>query len=315
MSQHATNKFPLLDYLDSLVSDLRTLAPKAISDTDPDAIHDARVASRRLKAALDLLEPCIGNKHRRPLEKISRSLRRRLGEVRDLDVMLDHLKEINSARPAAAIEWFDKSLKAAREKAVVRAAKSLPPAKVLSRLGSWFALRQEIIAAREAVHSLLAESIHLQLDTFVHEYERKTDPHPIRIAAKSLRYTIEMARAEKLPIRKPVVAQFKRLQDALGLWHDYVVIAERLMSDSVDQMLAHHNADLQQAVLSLAALFINRSKHQLARVEKMWQKNGPKLTQQIKQALPLTTEIAPTSVQPPPPAPQPTLYPASEEKI
>ena len=41
----------LLAYLDDLVDHLRRLVPKALRGNNPEAIHDARVATRRLKAA------------------------------------------------------------------------------------------------------------------------------------------------------------------------------------------------------------------------------------------------------------------------
>ena len=44
---------PLCRYADPLIEDLRKLVPKALDDFDADAIHDARVATRRLRAALE----------------------------------------------------------------------------------------------------------------------------------------------------------------------------------------------------------------------------------------------------------------------
>src|SRR3954470_24134003 len=85
---------PLLAYLDELVENLRRLIPSAIRGNDADAIHDARVATRRLKAALDLLETAIDQRRLRPFAKTLRKLRRRLGPLRDLDVMGDHLREL-----------------------------------------------------------------------------------------------------------------------------------------------------------------------------------------------------------------------------
>src|ERR1700690_2598066 len=96
--------FPLLEYLDELVDELRDLTPTAARGEDADAVHDARVATRRLKAALDLMDQVVARKHRKPLTRISRSLRKRLGELRDLDVMLDHLSKIKSARHEPAVQ-------------------------------------------------------------------------------------------------------------------------------------------------------------------------------------------------------------------
>src|SRR4051794_12290305 len=86
--------FPLLKYIDDLVESLRGLIPKALKEWDVEAIHHARVSTRRLKAALDLLEPVLPGGQRRPFAKVLRNLRRQLGPLRDMDVMLSHLKEL-----------------------------------------------------------------------------------------------------------------------------------------------------------------------------------------------------------------------------
>jgi CHAD domain-containing protein len=256
-----------------------------------DAVHDARVATRRLKAALDLLDPVVPGRHHKPLNKISRSLRKCLGRLRDLDVMLNHLAKIKSARLERAVNWLTENLQEARQKAIVRAGQDLEPAKVLSRLGSWYGLRQEILAARDAVPSLLAASIHLQLDAFIEQMQPPADPHQLRIAGKSLRYTLEMAKAQKMPLPKKAIAHFKRVQDALGLWHDDVVLAERIMRESADNMLAHHDAELQQTLLLLAIAMIKRARRQLAKAAELWARQGTELAEEIREAFPLTTAV------------------------
>ena len=35
------------------------------------------------------------------------------------------------------------------------------------------------------------------------------------------------------------------MQEALGLWHDYVVLTERAMQISLEELLPHHDADMQ----------------------------------------------------------------------
>ena len=288
MARAKTDHFPLLDYIDGLMDELRELAPKAARGESADAVHDARVATRRIKAAIDLMEKVVSRKHRKPLLKITRTLRKRLGSVRDLDVMLAQLGTMKSPHQASAVDWITQTLARRREKAVAKAAADLPPSKVLSRLGAWWGLRQEILLVRDAVPSLLAESIHIQLDALVTQAQTLADPHLLRIAAKSLRYTLEMARAQKLSVHRSVLAHFKRIQDALGRWHDDVVLAERIMAESAEQMLAHHDAVLQEAALSLAATLVRRGRRQLGKLSHLWQRDGSALVQQIRLAFPLT---------------------------
>ena len=56
---------PLLAHLDRLIGELHTQAPKALNDWDEEGIHRARVATRRLSAALDLVKPVVGKKRRK----------------------------------------------------------------------------------------------------------------------------------------------------------------------------------------------------------------------------------------------------------
>src|SRR5215204_1044136 len=122
----------LLGYLDELVEHLRRLIPSAIRGSDADAIHDARVATRRLKAALDLLQTVIDHRRLRPFARTLRKLRRRLGPLRDLDVMHDHLIELKKdadEEQATAIAWLEVRLEECRKAAVADARDSAPPGK------------------------------------------------------------------------------------------------------------------------------------------------------------------------------------------
>ena len=132
---------PLIAYLDHLVEELRRLVPLALRDWDPQAIHQSRVATRRLKAGLDLLRPILSDDARRPFKKVTRRLRRRLGPLRDLDVMLGHLDELSKGRHASAAAWLTGQLNAQREKARTESLEEAPPTKVLVKLSaSWAAV-------------------------------------------------------------------------------------------------------------------------------------------------------------------------------
>ena len=72
----------LLAYLDGLVEQLQKDTPRALRDFDAEAIHDARVATRRLKAATELLAPILHGEGSKRFEKALKKLRRRLGPPR-----------------------------------------------------------------------------------------------------------------------------------------------------------------------------------------------------------------------------------------
>ena len=59
---------------------------------DMEAIHDMRVATRRLRVALSNFGACWTKEERRQIKFWTQSLAAALGEVRDLDVLMESLK-------------------------------------------------------------------------------------------------------------------------------------------------------------------------------------------------------------------------------
>lgn len=69
--------------------------------TAEDVIHDMRVASRRLRAALEQCSDVFPRKQYTPMLKSVKRLADALGEVRDLDVMIERLDRIRSSKTPA----------------------------------------------------------------------------------------------------------------------------------------------------------------------------------------------------------------------
>jgi CHAD domain-containing protein len=67
--------------------------PVAIEGVDPEGVHDARVASRRLRAAMDVAASAFPSEWYRPLHRVAKQITSELGEVRDRDVMLEYLEQ------------------------------------------------------------------------------------------------------------------------------------------------------------------------------------------------------------------------------
>jgi CHAD domain-containing protein len=85
---------------------------------DPEELHDMRVASRRLRAAVEAFAGCY---HGQPFKRIARQtkdLTGTLGAVRDRDVLLERLEKYIATVPpdeAPAIERFIARVRAGRE--------------------------------------------------------------------------------------------------------------------------------------------------------------------------------------------------------
>jgi CHAD domain-containing protein len=67
--------------------------------TDPEELHDMRVASRRLRAALEAFTVCYRGKRFRRIAKQTKELTDALGGVRDSDVLLARIAAYAEAVP------------------------------------------------------------------------------------------------------------------------------------------------------------------------------------------------------------------------
>jgi len=280
---------PLCRYVDRLMRRLRRRIPAALHDWDANAIHDVRVGARRLRAAMELLGPVLPAKRITPLRKTARRLRRRLGSLRDYDVMIDRLRVL-SRRPrlADAGKWMSDRLLDARDKARRKAKKKRSVADLLDRLDAWKPLREQVAPISPVVDAMMLASLRSQWDAFAAKADSRaparlfvgqddggaTNPHELRIAGKMLRYTFEMLdeAGHSLP---PVVRRtFKRLQNALGDWHDCVVLAECAMRMSLEESLAARDPAMEAKVLELVRFILRRGDRALARFAALWREFG-----------------------------------------
>ncbi len=75
-------------------------ARNVLDTSDIAGVHDMRVATRRLRAALEVFEPCFPRKaHRRVLREVKR-LADGLGERRDRDVAIAALQSFSDQMPS-----------------------------------------------------------------------------------------------------------------------------------------------------------------------------------------------------------------------
>jgi len=64
--------------------------------SDPEGVHDMRVATRRLRAALEIFAPCLPKDEHRALLREVKALADALGERRDPDVQIDALERLRT---------------------------------------------------------------------------------------------------------------------------------------------------------------------------------------------------------------------------
>src|SRR5688572_5451699 len=85
-----------------------TAAPVALSGEDIEGVHDVRVASRRLRAAMDVATECFPARWYGSLHRTAKEITGALGEVRDRDVMIDYLTKDRDAAPEVERPGIDR---------------------------------------------------------------------------------------------------------------------------------------------------------------------------------------------------------------
>jgi CHAD domain-containing protein len=230
-----------LGYLEAAASAHERL----VAGTDPEALHDFRVALRRLRSWIrafrDELGGAVTAKDRRALRAIAAST----SPGRDLEVQLAWLTRAEAGRGrdrAAGARWMADALRASTDAAAaaegVRAAVadfSALHQRLSSRLGhrphsSGMPLGR-LIAIKLREH---AGSLGDALDAVSSAHEAEP-AHEARIQAKRLRYLLEPA-VDQVPEARMLLRSLKSLQDSLGTLHDAHVmrdaIIQRLESDA-----------------------------------------------------------------------------------
>lgn len=74
--------------------------PRALDTSDIEGVHDMRVATRRLRAALEIFSVCFPRKPHRAVLRDVKALADTLGERRDPDVAIEELERIGAGLTA-----------------------------------------------------------------------------------------------------------------------------------------------------------------------------------------------------------------------
>lgn len=86
--------------------ELRSFADEARDPEEADAQHDMRIAAKRLRYVLELMEPCFGEVGREAAKEVRR-LQDLIGDIHDCDEMLPraraHLQKLHERDAAAVI--------------------------------------------------------------------------------------------------------------------------------------------------------------------------------------------------------------------
>jgi CHAD domain-containing protein len=183
----------------------------------PENVHRFRIYSRRVEALVDDLV-ARPRRNQRKLLKLLGRLRKKAGRVRDLDVQISALRTLRIPQEAARKSKLMRSLvdeRAKRERKLSKSFNASTVAEIRKRVKR--AARNLDIADAAPVALAVGKIAAIGADQV--SVTEKT-LHRYRIAGKRARYLAELA--GKTPDAVRVIDQLKRLQDALGDWHDWL---------------------------------------------------------------------------------------------
>jgi len=210
---------------------------------DMRSVHQARVATRRLREALPVLRTSVNTQGLRRVKRQVRRMTRALGPVRELDVALLQLDEqsahsVVSTRALARVRQSMARERLKRRRDMLAAITPGKVEKLRHRLGQ-VSSGGEAAKPAAALHEvqLLADRRARRLTASIERagglYLRDR-LHAVRIAAKKLRYALEIDRELKRSRATARIAQLKRLQDLLGRMHDFEILIDRTRQVQAD---------------------------------------------------------------------------------
>ena len=206
--------------------------PAAVAGDDL-GVHQARVATRRLREAVPVLATGLKNSKAGKARKKIRRLTRALGAVRELDVTLHLISELTQTGklPRTALEEVRRHVVEERDKR---------RKVMLGRLEGVDAekLDRRLTSVAEALDKSTDEGWRQVLTTRVVKRAERLEQavtaagqmyaperlHEVRIAAKKLRYGLELAAESGVRGAVTLLARIKRIQDLLGHLHDLQVL-------------------------------------------------------------------------------------------
>jgi CHAD domain-containing protein len=220
---------------------------------DGDALHKARVASRRIREALPVVGVQASPAKVKKLRRKMRELTRYLGPIRELDVELGMIEtRLAGDRGRSALSVVRREV-AARRQALRQKLKDAKPvgdfSKLRKKLEKLAAAKDEyahVDAWRAALAAALlrhAKRLKAALDDAGALYAPERI-HDVRIATKKLRYALEIAADAGLAGAKPLLTALKAQQERLGHLHDLQSLQKHVQRAQASARVGARLADL-----------------------------------------------------------------------
>ena len=188
----------------------------------PEVVHDLRVAVRRFSQALAIGKPCFPARGVKKMRRRVKAVMSRAGAVRDCDIALK-LVSGSKAADAGAIEAKLRARSAEGRKILAASLGRFTSGSLVSK---WSRILQECATAapiQTTVEDVARRKLVRLAATFLREGQRAaarkasaTQMHHVRLAAKKLRYTLELFSEVYGEAAADWVEQLRQMQILLG---------------------------------------------------------------------------------------------------
>ncbi len=228
---------------------------KLSAGQDAETVHGFRTTSRRLQTLLEEVIPDRDRNQKKLLKMLER-IRKRAGKVRDLDVQLAALRSLKVPQePRRKTQLMHGLIE-------LRAKHERKLRKMLNRDAIREIRKRLKRGSKEAVSEGARDPLSVAR-TMLAEVGRLAGPvneerlHQYRTVVKRARYAAEFA--PKSTESTQFIAQLKKLQDAVGNWHDWLTLtrtaAKRLGDVNQSSLVAAlHNVTGGKFRLAIAVL-------------------------------------------------------------
>jgi len=209
---------------------------------DPEAVHDIRVALRRLQAALRMFRGCYPPQKLRRYRLRLRKLLGAFGAVRDQDILIDALSKHEDSKPEPVKKTLARLVAQRRTVQQQERVTVLLLLDKLQRANFSDSLLRFVKGARafkrEAPQGLFASVAAATAQRALADWndrrrqvQGRDDPetlHQMRIAVKRLRYALELSRLGSEDVYQGCLGRLTEMQQVLGDLHDGDMVLECL---------------------------------------------------------------------------------------
>ncbi len=219
------------EQVDRLLGRLAVQIARTVRSDGSEEVHDLRVAVRRFLRALVVFKPCFPRKECAEVRRGLKKIMLRAGAVRDRDIALRLLAKRDSSAAADVARQFRAERKqAARTLALglkrwVRRSRSAQWRTALGGGGEGFQ-DEPVGAAAPRILAGLAKGYFRAGKRAAREKAPTEELHRFRIAAKNLRYTLDLFEPAYGDAIGGPVEELKAVQTVLGAINDCAVVRE-----------------------------------------------------------------------------------------